>query len=80
MSKALYIQAINGMFSAKGIGSVTPTEKGVAVTSEDGTLKYWHEQPDKEKAKLIAQHLTKAIMTADSEDPYQADWEALGLA
>ena len=80
MEKSMYVMAIDGMFSARDIGSVTVTEKGVAVTDAAGNLKYWHEEHDKKKAKLVSKHLTKAIMSASTDEPYQADWEKLGLA
>lgn len=80
MNKAMYVKAINGMFSATDIGSVTVTEKGVAVTDSAGNLKYWHEEHDKKKAKLVSKHLTEAIISAGTDEPYQADWEELGLA
>jgi hypothetical protein len=80
MEKSMYVMAIDGMFSARDIGSVTVTEKGVAVTDAAGNLKYWHEEHDKKNAKLVSKHLTKAIMSAATDEPYQADWEELGLA
>jgi len=78
--KNTFVLAINGMFDAADVSSVSNTETGVAVISKRGDLLYFHEESDKEKAKSICSHLSKAVFTADKSDPYHPNWEELGLA
>lgn len=73
------VLAINGMFDAAHVGSISNTETGVAVVNDKGALIYFHEEADKDKAKAISFHLSKAAVTAGTPNAYQPDWEELAL-
>lgn len=62
MNKALLIKAINGIFDANKVGSVTAMKTGVAVTNESGELMYWHTENDEEKAQKLSGLLSDAVM------------------
>lgn len=78
MSKdSTFVLAVNGLFDAVDVSSVSQTETGVAVISKRGDLLYFYEESDKNIAKNICSHLSKAVFTAGKSNAYQPDWDAL---
>ena len=80
MNKALLIRAINGIFDANNVGSVTAMKTGVAVTHSKNELMYWHEEQDVEKAQLLANLLSDAVMDRLEGGDGKVDFKEHGLA
>jgi hypothetical protein len=72
-SKANLIRGLHGVFNANSVESITVMDKGVGVINSQGQMIHWVKETDEDKAKLVADALTDAVM-----DGTPVNWEALG--